>query len=99
MCVCVCVCVCLCVCFKVYVCACVCVKVCVCVCVSRESSGEGDELEMQEVYRLAKCRVASRVKWEILGKMDMGVLRGEERCGGREVATAGVKLACRVVRI
>ena len=41
---------------------CVCVKVCVCasrfvcVCVSRESSGEGDELEMQEVYRLAKCR-------------------------------------------
>ena len=36
--------------------------------VSRESSGEGDELEMQEVYRLAKCRVASRVKWEILGK-------------------------------
>ena len=60
---------------------------------------EGDELEMQEVYRLAKCRVASRVKLEILGKMDMGVLRGEERCGGREVATAGVKLACRVVRI
>ena len=78
-----------------------CVKVCVCVCmwVSRESSGEGDELEIQEVYRLAKCRVASRVKLEILGKMDMGVLRGEERCGGREAATAGVKLACRVVRI
>ena len=84
----------MCVCVRV----CVCVKVCVCVCVSRESSGEGDELEMQEVYRLAKCRVASRVKCEILGKMDMGVLRGEERCGGREVATAGVKVACRVVR-
>ena len=54
------------------VCVCLCVKVCVCgcmcVCVSRESSGEGGELEMQEVYRLAKCRVASRVKWEILGK-------------------------------
>ena len=31
------------------VCVCVCVKVCVCVCVSRESSGEGGELEMQEV--------------------------------------------------
>ena len=79
----------------------VCVRVCVraCVCVSRESSGEGDELEMQEVYRLAKCRVASRVKLGNIGKMDMGVLRGEERCGGREVATAGVKLACRVVRI
>ena len=76
-----------------------CQVVCVlCVCVSRESSGEGDELQMQEVYRLAKCRPASRVKWEILGKMDTGVLRGEERCGGREVATAGVKLACRVVR-
>ena len=29
---------------------------------------EGDELEMQEVYRLAKCRVASRVTLEILGK-------------------------------
>ena len=82
-------------------CVCVCESRCVraCVCASRESSGEGDELEMQEVYRLAKCRVASRVKLEILGKMDMGVLRGEERCGGREVATAGVKLACRVVRI
>ena len=49
---------------------CVCLSVCVCVraCVSRESSGGGGELEMQEVYRLAKCRVASRVKWEILGK-------------------------------
>ena len=76
-----------------------CVRVRVRMCVSRESSGEGGELEIQEVYRLAKCRVASRVKLEILGKMDMGVLRGEERCGGREVATAGVKLACRAVRI
>ena len=54
---------------------------------------------MQGVYRLAKCRVASRVKLGNIGKIDMGVLRGEERCGGREVATAGVKLACRVVRI
>ena len=84
-------------------CVCVCVCACVCVCVrarvSRESSGEGYELEMQEVFGLAECRVASRVTLEILGKMDMGVLRGEERCGGREVATAGVKLACRVVRI
>ena len=51
-------------------CVCVsrCLCACVCACESRESSGEGDELEMQEVYRLAKCRVASRVKWEILGK-------------------------------
>ena len=46
-----------------------------------------------------KCRIASRVKLGNIGNMDMGVLRGEERCGGREVATAGVKLACRVVRI
>ena len=76
-----------------------CVCRCMCVCVSRESSGEGHGLEMQEVYRLAKCRVASRVKLEILGKMDMGGLRGQERCGGREVATAGVRLVCRVVRI
>ena len=37
---------------------------------------EGDELEMQEVYRLAKCRVASRVKLEILGKMGHGCFEG-----------------------
>ena len=60
--------VCVCVCGGGGGCVCQGVCVCVCVCVSRESSREGDELEMQEVYRLAKCRVASRVKWEILGK-------------------------------
>ena len=47
---------------------CVCVCECVCACVSRESSGEGYELEMQEVYGLAKCRVPGRVTLEILGK-------------------------------
>ena len=56
-------------------------------CVCQGISGEGGELEMQEVYRLSKCRVASRVKLEILGKMDTGVLRGEERCGAGFLAT------------
>ena len=57
-------------------CVCVCACVCVCVCVSRESSWEGDELEMQEVYRLAKCRVASRVKLGNIGQNGHGCFEG-----------------------
>ena len=44
--------------------ACVCVRVsrfvCVYVYVSSEGSGQGDELEMQEVYRWAKDRAAKK---------------------------------------
>ena len=79
---------------------------------SSEGRGQVDELEMQEVYRWAKDRAAKKghisnirglkykgVSFQIFRNTDMGVLRGQETCWGRDVATAVVNLECHVVKI
>ena len=66
---------------------------------SSEGRGQVDELEMQEVYRWAKDRAAKGVSFQIFRNTDMGVLRGQETCWGRDVATAAVNLECHVVKI
>ena len=60
---------------------------------------QGEELELQEVYRRAKDRATKRVGFQIFRKLDMGVLRGRETCWGRDVATAVVNLECHVVKM
>ena len=66
---------------------------------SNSIRGQGDELEMQEVYRWAKDRVAKKGQFSYIRNTDMGVLRSQETCWGRDVATAVVNLECHVVRI
>ena len=73
-----------------------CVFVCMYLCQGRVG-GWGKELVLQEVYRWAKDRAAKKGHISNIRKTDMGVLRGQEMCWGRDVATAVVNLECHVV--
>ena len=68
-----------------------------CMYVSNEGRGQGEEREMQEVYRWAKDRASKKDLISNIRNTDMGVLRGQETCWGRDVATAVVNLECHVV--
>ena len=66
---------------------------------SSEGRGQGEERGMQEVYRWAKDRAAKKGHISDIRNTDMGVLRGQETCWGRDVATAVVNLECHVVKM